>query len=614
MALDKTSAWTIRNQIPNVTFINFAHRKVTLKKIIDETLALANGELEKFLLRAGQSDRRWTFAVTQTRHGVVFQGDVLAFSAPDAIGVLYLVYDFAEKALGFCFFEPGQDRFNADLVVPLEDGWTLTPSKPLLKRRGLIQEFPFSEESFALADWMAKNKLNYLLVWMKYYDEASPELKEYFQVRGVEIESGHHNFDYWIPLKKYSKTNLEFFAVIDGKRVGYGEEDDALLLSKQLCVTNPDVRREIVKNMIDYVKRNPEIKTLSLVPNDGFGWCECESCSKFHDPSQKGEFHNVSEHVHKADRIYHDLFKEVAAQLRQALPDVTLTFSAYVNYSAPSAGFALESNAAVHFAPYWRCVNHAIGDPDCPINSGYVNDLKRWEDAKRGGEINVYEYLMGVNLYVSLPLVFHERIFDEIQWFADHGVDGYLTQFHVPHWSVYGMNYHAMAKAAAGEDGETILKRLFQSLFGSDAKLAEAFYKAMADLVAGAGNCHVPYPRSLLRRTRLADYEGVLELAEKLRAAAPNDPFRSDLVVWADYLLHFKKLFDKHHAEGVTPEEIDQFRSWIHQFSETRVFVLRVVDKFLDAWKTAVESGKEWLHFNIDWEDEHIRKQEERLT
>jgi hypothetical protein len=120
------------------------------------------------------------------------------------IEILYAVYHFAERSLGFCFFEPGHDRLTPSGDIDLCDGTVLSVGAAAIANRGLIQEFPFTQDNWRLADWMAKNRLNYLLVWMKYYDQASPAMREHYQVRGITIESGHHNFDYWIPARNFS--------------------------------------------------------------------------------------------------------------------------------------------------------------------------------------------------------------------------------------------------------------------------------------------------------------------------------------------------------------------------------------------------------------------------
>ena len=401
------------------------------------------------------------------------ENGVFVIAAPCNVELLYGVYDLAERAGGYSFFEPGRDRFDGNRVKKsLPDG-IFVPACPVkLKRRGFIQEFPFNDETQMLFDHMAKNKLNYLLVWMKYYDHLSEELKEYARIRGIVIESGHHNFDYWIPGKKYGKTHPHFFAMVDGKRITPSERDSDLLMSEQLCTTNEELRGEIVKNMVAYCDAHPEVKVISLVPNDGFGWCECPQCSKFYDKEKKGEYYNLSNHVYKADKIYHNLIDDISARLHKVRPDISLTFVAYVNYSGPAEGFKLNKNTAVHMAPYWHCINHAIGDDDCPINSSYAEDLKMWQKAKNGGEINIYEYYMGVNFYLSLPMVHFEEMFRDIAWYNAHGIDGILTQFHIPHWTVYGNNYFLMGRAARGENMAESIDTLFEMLYGKDAQMA----------------------------------------------------------------------------------------------------------------------------------------------
>lgn len=575
----------------------------------DATRRLAHRELERYRLEAELRLERGLASFELRR-----ESGRTVIAAPDSLELLYGVYDFAERFAGWCFFEPGADRFDAAAVRSLPADGVLRPAtRPLLKRRGLIQEFPFDAETPALFDWMAKNKLNYLLVWMKYYDDLSAELKEFARIRGIVIESGHHNFDYWIPGRKYGKTHPEFFAEIGGRRICPSDGKGEFLLGEQLCTTNPELRAEIVKNMLAYCEKHPEIKVVSLVPNDGFGWCECPECSKFYDKNRKGDLYSVSEHVYKADRIYHDLVRDVSARLHAARPELTLTFCAYINYCSPSPGFRLEKGMAVHMVPYWRCINHALDDPACAINSRYAEDILRWTAAKHGGEVNIYEYYMGVNFYLSLPMIHFREMFREMAWYAEHGVDGILTQFHLSHWSVYGMNYALMARAARGETAEPALNGLFCKLFGADAGAAADFYRKVKQLLLKTGHCHIPYPRALLRRSRLEDYLELHRLARALTEKSPDNRFRADLTVWTEYMIRFKQLFDAYQAGELAEEEVRAFLDWIHAHPDSRVFVHAKFDSYFQALREALRSGREWLHFGLDWEDDYIRRHDRSL-
>ena len=537
----------------------------------------------------------------------------IIIAAPNEVELLYGVYDFAERFGGWNFFEVGRDRFDESRrMKTLPEGIIYPAVRPLLKRRGLIQEFPFDHETGQLFDWMAKNKLNYLLVWMKYYDKLSPELKEYARIRGIDIESGHHNFNYWIPGSVYGKSHPEFFAEINGKRIN-PSGGDTLLLSEQLCTTNPELRREIVARMADYCAAHPEIKTISLIPNDGFGWCECENCSKFYDKNKKGDFYSVSEHVYKADVIYHDLLREVSSELQKVRPDIQVTFCAYINYCAPSAGFKLERGMAVHMAVYWRCINHTIEDEKCCINPNYARDIQAWCRAKNGGEVNIYEYFMGVNYYLSLPMLHLEEMFHEMALYSQWGVDGILTQFHVAHWSVYGINYRLMAQAARGEKMEAAIQGFFTGLFGGDAACAESFYREIKKMLLNAGKCHIPYPDSLLRRIALKDCEALVDMAQKLSQLAPADRFRKELVVWMEYLVRFKKFYDLHASGKAADDDIDELLDWIHSHSGSRVFVQRKYDNYFGRIKKMMAENREWVHFGLEWEDKYILRHRELL-
>jgi hypothetical protein len=577
------------------------------------TIKLAQTELEKLSSSAGIVNLKAEFYLSEAEgYSLRNEDGILKFSAPGALEILYAVYDFAETFMGYCFFEPGVDP-RADVNDEIPNGVLFDQKCPKLKRRGFIQEFPFSEDSFLLADWMVKNRLNYVMTWMKYYDLISDELKEYFAVRGIEIESGHHNFSYWISTSEYGEKHPEFFAMKDGVRIKPSEDKNALLLSEQLCTTNSELRTEMARKMIAYSRCHPEIKTLSIAPNDGFGWCECPECSKFYDMDDMGEFYCVSEHTYRAGRIYHEMFDDVAGQFHAVCPDVDVTFMAYVNYSRPSPGFKLKPGEIVYFAPYWRCINHSIADETCLINRSYKRDLLEWCECRDGGEINIYEYFMGVNFYLSLPMIHHELIFDEIDFYYQHKVEGLLTQFAPSHWGVYGINYCAMAQAGYGTDKQQFLTKIFNALFGKHVAQYQEFYRAARILQESAGKCLLPYQRHLFRRTEMTQFEGLLDLSGALPDDIPYPAMCERLRIWAQYLLEYRKLFDSAYAQTLTVNELELFLQWCHRKGKG-VIVLERLDMYFSALRNCLENGKEWIHFNIDWEDDHIKRVEDYLS
>ena len=587
--------------------------------IDDEQLELAANELDRLVMTrfAGKVDPDQAvdvfFEIKANAKGFSVKAaeNALIFTAPTSLEILYAVYDFAEEYLGYTFFEPGVDTLDefGGKVKLKTTGFLIKNRLPALNIRGFVQEFPFSEDNYVIADWMVKNKLNYIQTWMKYYDKIDQDLIDFYQVRGITIESGHHNFSYLIPAEKYAAAHPEFFAEINGKRIKPSASKSALLLSEQLCTTNPALREELVKNLIEYGKQHPELTNVSLVPNDGFGWCECKECSKFYDKNRKGELYSLAEHVYLAGEIYHDLVRYVNRRLKEENCQLNITFCAYINYCYPTEGMTLEKGVSVAMANYWRCINHKIDDPDCPVNSRYAQDIENWCKVKNGGKVMIYEYFMGVNFYISLPMIHTQKIFDETAYYKKIGVDGIITQFHLPHWSVYGINYYTMANAMYGKKRPAVLKKLYKALFNDDAAEGKRFYSKIQHLLYSAGKCHIPYPYSLFSRTELKDYKALLRAAEKLCAKLPKDQFRKDLVLWMEYLVRFKTFFDDYHAGKAGKKELETFRKW----AEKKCSAVNVlcVDKFMrytDQILDSIAAGKKWIHFGLDWEDAYVIK------
>ena len=128
------------------------------------------------------------------------------------------------------------------------------------------------------------------------------------------------------------------------------------------------------------------------------------------------------------------------------------------------------------------------------------------------------------------------------------------------------------------------------------------------------GKCHIPYPRSLFRRTQPEQFEHLHRLSCALAAKAPEDQFRKELTLWPEYLLRFKRLADKLMKAEATLEEVDAFVDWIHHFKDTRVFVHTKFDTCFDKIREVIKSGKPRVHFDIPREDEYVLKHDDFLA
>jgi len=170
-----------------------------------------------------------------------------------------------------------------------------------------------------------------------------------------------------------------------------------------------------------------------------------------------------------------------------------------------------------------------------------------------------------------------------------------------------------MGKAARGEAEEETIDGIMRRLFGADAAQAQAFYGNIKKLLLTMGKCHIPYPYSLFRRTKLADYQELLAQAREIAARKPSDRFRQELVIWMDYICRFKAFFDKVQSQKATVEDAENLLAWVHSYRDTRVFVHDRFDTYFEAIKEDIRNNRPWYHFNIDWEDEYVRRHVEFL-
>ncbi|MBE6398869.1 MAG: DUF4838 domain-containing protein [Lentisphaerae bacterium] len=572
------------------------------------TATLAKKELKRF----GGGAAEFKLVPELPSFEISRQNGKWLFAAPNDVELLYAVYDCAERFLGYDFFEPGVENFDpAQVQHELPQG-VLVPARQIkIRRCGFIQEFPFDPvESPLIFDFMAKNKLNYLLVWMKYYDDLSPELKEYAAIRGITIESGHHNFEYLIPVDKYGKDHPEYFATraqdhLDKEIPGVNH------VSRQLCTTEPGLRQEVAKQLLAYQRKNPELTRLGLNPNDGFGWCECPRCSAYYTDDDDRKFHLPSARRYfYAEKAYNEFITAVAQDIHRENPDLALNFFGYVNYSSPAPDFKLTLGIAVQYALYWRCVKHDLFSDDCPTNRGFLRDFLAWEKSKAGGEFMIYEYYMGINFYMSLPLLFWQRMFDEFEFYHQHQVDGVLTQFQFGHWSSYGSNYRFMAQAARGENFAAALQRFYERRFGKYAAEAESFYNMVAEVMKSFEDCHIPTPASLFSRISVEQLEKLLPPARRLARKLPNIRPAADLPCWVRYLIRFKKLYDLETARTITPADMEQFITWIKRQRKHKVLATEKVLHYIKLWKEDVEAHRICRFFDVDWPAEFRRRRQ----
>lgn len=288
-------------------------------------------------------------------------------------GNYYAVIDFVEKELGVEWYResefvtsPNWARRDGQPVFAMERDLTITPTDRKT-------EFSFQVRGLGGITWP-----------FRYFHcsnsgEHNPRTIPGMKSRYFMPAICHTLFSYippdpgkqiwgkafeWVPKQDYFKSNPEFFTLnAAGKRVP----------NKQLCFSNPELRKELSKNVHEHIRRlkaqGKESLMLDISATDDVGpFCCCVACKALE-----------TKYKSPGGPLYDYLF-ELCADLKQTESDVrihTLAYRTAQTQKPPTMpmNMAFPDNLTVIYAPV-----EADGDKafDNPVNRPHYDDLLAW--------------------------------------------------------------------------------------------------------------------------------------------------------------------------------------------------------------------------------------------
>jgi hypothetical protein len=421
------------------------------------------------------------------------------------VGVLYGAYEFLKRFGGCRFSDLGPDGEHVPRRSTIEVPAGSLRIKPQLWYRGL--QFIFEEDP-ALArqrlDWMAKNGLNYVM-YRLFWKEALPalddevaftppggrrdrrltqawfdrELLPEIRRRGLKLDMNLHNLLYWLPPHLYWREHPEWYALIDGKRSTKPEQ-------LCICTSNTQAVAALIDNVKGYLRAHPDVKTLGVIPEDGFGMCQCDKCVAG-DADPKAAFRRGSTHSKNPDKSarYHRLLRQVALAVKPEFPDVLIGGAAYVDLLQPAPNVELPENTTVWAALYWRDGCRPIARENTSrLNQSFFDVLQQWQRTYRG-RLTVYEYYMGMTAQKSLPYPMSEVICADWPELKKLGVQGAVIQCWTSEHSVYALNLLAFARCGWADevDHRQVLDDYLLGAFGSVANEVRPVFERLLQKV-----------------------------------------------------------------------------------------------------------------------------------
>jgi hypothetical protein len=311
---------------------------------------------------------------------------ILAGGSPR--GTIYAVYAFLEDIVG-CRWWTSQaslmPRRPTLAIGPVD----LRYAPPLEYRE------PYWYTAFDPV-WAARNKLNGITAGG---DDARG---------GRQVYEGFvHTFYGLIPPETYFKDHPGWFSEIDGTRTAR---------NAQLCLTNEEMRRELVKNLKERLHANPKATIASVSQNDCFNPCQCPKCRA------------VDEEEGSPSGALLRFVNAVAADVEAEFPGVAIDTLAY-QYTRKAPNVARpRPNVIVRLCSIECSFSRPLDDAR---NRDFFEDLKAW--SKIAGRLYVWDYTTNFAHYIQ-PHPNLQVLAPNIRLFVAHSVRGIFEQGAYQSW------------------------------------------------------------------------------------------------------------------------------------------------------------------------------------
>jgi hypothetical protein len=405
---------------------------------------------------------------------------ILAGGAPR--GTLYAVYTFLEEQLDCRWWSSTESTIPKRPTLSV-DGVNIRYVPPLEYRSA------FWYDAFD-GDWAVRNKCN----------GQSHRLSA--EQGGRHIYEGFvHTFYPLIPPQKYFAEHPEWFSEIKGKRTTE---------HAQLCLTNEEMRKELVKNLKERLRNNPAATIASVSQNDWHGNCQCQNCAA------------IEKEEGSPAGLMLRFVNAVAADIEPQFPNVAISTLAYQYTRKPPALTKPRHNVIVQLCSIECSFCKPLANER---NQAFRDDLVGW--SKISDRLYIWDYTTNFRHYV-MPHPNLRVLGPNVKFFVDHNVKGIFEQGAYQSYGSEMAELRAWVLAKLlwdpSHDGELLTSEFIEGYYGPAATDIKAYLKITHDAVEASGDwlgCFESHTAKYLSFDTLSRGWQRLKAAE---AAVQNDP------------------------------------------------------------------------------------------
>ncbi len=412
-------------------------------------------------------------------------GEMLLVGHPQR-GTLYAVYTFLEDICGVRWWS------STETDVPSQP----TLSIPASGRRyapKLIYREAFYRDAFG-SEFAARSKCN------GFHDRVTPEFGDHHQFIFFV-----HSFYPLIPPEKYFDEHPEWFSEIDGKRT----HENA-----QLCLTNDEMRKELTKNALAELRKNPGAKFISISQNDCHNPCTCSKCKAIDD----------AEGSHAGTLIR--FVNQVAEEIEKEFPDVFVETLAYQYTRKPPKTIQPRDNVVVRLCTIECSFVQPLGEGE--QNTSLKEDMEGWSRIAKN--LFVWDYVTNFTHYL-LPHPNMRVLAPNIRFFVKNHTIGLFEQgdcfttigdfVTARNWVISKLMWNPDA------DEEALWNEFFTGYYGAAAPKLREYLDTIHNEATASGvylRCYMSTTSAWLSVPTL---EKCVKILDEARAAVVDDPVRA---------------------------------------------------------------------------------------
>lgn len=331
---------------------------------------------------------------------------------------------------------------------------------------------------------------------------------------GLLLSAGH-NIEHAVP-KELRQKNPEIRAIINGK------PHDHLVKW-----THPLVADALANACLEQLKKEPELKTYSLSPDDGATWDESDDAK--HDA---GDIDPILNCVAKADRLM-VLANRVATKVTAKHPDVRFGVLAYVDYTRAPVREKVHPAVVPQIAPITFSRAHPMTDDGEPNNKTLRSLVEGWATKVEATSYYFYGFYLAE---VSAPNPMITKWSVDIPFIYKHGKCGYWQPETLSNFEscMHALNLGFRMAWDTSRDPKEIIGELHEKFYGRASKEMTAYWQFIDDVWVKTpeySGCAFGYLRRWTPE-KLAQGRKLLNLAEQA-SGSKRERDRVQLASWS---------------------------------------------------------------------------------